>query len=121
MYEMAGYSTQQVNALLESEEAAIVERAFQSGENPAAVFYKIAQKLGYQAQAKQEPKTEDASEKVVKSAEKLAKIADGMSKNKSVSGGGSSDAAPSLQELADMDDSEFDKATSGKNWQKMWG
>lgn len=121
MYELAGYNEPQVIQLLESEEAAIVERAFLSGENPAKKFYEIAKALGYQPKAKEAEKKADPTLKVVESAEKLAQIAKGMEKNKSVSGGGSADSAPSLTELADMDDAEFEKATSGDNWKRMMG
>jgi hypothetical protein len=121
MYELGGFNQQQVNAMLESEEAAIVERALIAGENPAATFYKIAQTLGYKPAAKEAPKKDDATDKVVQAAEKLAQIQKGMEKNKSVSGGGGADTAPSLTDLADMDDAEFDKATSGDNWKKMMG
>jgi len=121
MYETAGYAPEQVNALMESEEAAIVERAFLSGENPAAKLYKIAQTLGYKpAAAKTTEKA--APDKLVDSAEKLAKIAEGMNKNKSTAGGGSADNAPTLQEIADMDDAEFDKiAGDPKKWKKLMG
>ena len=121
IYEDAGYAPDQVNALLESEEAAIVERAFLSGKNPAAQLYKIAKTLGYKPAAKEEPKGKSDADKVLESAKKLAEIQKGMDKNKSVSGGGGGNDAPSLIELADMDDAEFDKATSGKNWEKMMG
>jgi hypothetical protein len=122
MYEDAGYAPEQVNLLLESEEAAIVERAMMNGENPAAKLYKIAQTLGYKPAAKEEPKPgKTEADKVVLAAEKLAQIQKGMEKNKSVSGGGGADSAPSLAELAEMDDAEFDKATSGENWKKMMG
>jgi hypothetical protein len=122
VYEDAGYDANQVNALLESEEAAIVERAFLSGENPAAKLYKIAKTLGYQPKAKEAPKKEtDATAKVLDSAERLANIAKGMEKNKSVSGGGGADSTPTLTELADMDDAEFEKMTAGDNWKKMMG
>jgi hypothetical protein len=120
MYEAAGFSEADVNALLESEEASIVQRAKVEGKNPARVMYEIAQKLGYQQKAKEAPKA-DPAETVVKSAEKLAKIADGMAKNKATSGGGAADNTPTLSELVDMDDAEFDKMTSGKKWKEMMG
>jgi hypothetical protein len=118
MYELAGFGADQVNVMLESEEAAIVERALLAGENPAKAFYSIAKKLGYAPKTKEPDPTDN---KVIDAAKKLAKIADGMSKNKAVNGGGSAESAPSLQELADMDDGEFEKATSGKKWREMWG
>lgn len=121
VYELAGYPEHQVNALLESEEAAIVERAFMSGENPAKKLYQIAQTLGYKPATKEAAKTVDPIDKVVNSAEKLAKIASGMERNKSVSGAGAADTAPSLSDLADMDDVEFEKATSGKKWKELMG
>lgn len=129
IYETAGYNQQQVNALLESEEAAIVERALMDGENPAKRIYQIAQKLGYAPKAteKDDPVNEqvkkqaDTADKTLLAAKKLEKIAKGMDKNKSLSGGGAGNEAPSLEELLDMPEEEFSKHTDGKKWAGLMG
>lgn len=131
IYETAGYAPQQVAQLLESEEAAIAERAFMDGKNPAAVIYDIAKKLGYQAKAKEAPKEAEPDKSAViqkqtadatlEAAKKLAQIQKGMDKNKSLSGAGGGNEAPSLEELVMMDDAAFEKHTSGAKFKELMG
>ncbi len=130
IYEAGGFDQAQINAMLESEEAAIVERSLMNGENPARAIYKIAKTLGYQPKAKeavadpvneQVKKQADTAEKTLAAATKLEKIAKGMDKNKSLSGAGGGSDAPSLEELLDMPEEEFTKHTSGKKWAGLMG
>lgn len=131
IYEAAGFPPQQIAQLLESEEASIAERAFMEGKNPAAVIYDIAQKLGYQKAVKVEAKSDPVAEQVntqaktadktLEAAKHLEKIAKGMEKNKTLTGGGGGNDEPSLEELAMMDEDAFTKATSGKKWQGLMG
>lgn len=129
MHEAAGFNQQQINAMLESEEAAIVERATMDGKNPAQVIYNIAKTLGYAPKAaekddavtEQVKKQADTADKTLLAAKKLEKIAKGMDKNKSLSGGGAGNEAPSLEELLDMPEEEFSKHTDGKKWAGLMG
>lgn len=130
MHEAAGFNPQQINAMLESEEAAIVERALMDGQNPASAIYKIAKTLGYAPKAadkKGDPVNEqverqaDTADKTLQAAKKLEKIAKGMDKNKSLSGGGGGTDAPSLEELLEMPEEEFAKHTGGKKWAGLMG
>lgn len=129
MYEMAGFEPQEVATLLESEEAAIVQRAMQVGKNPAQAIYDTAKKLGYQPKqaAKDDPVKEQVetqaktADKTLEAAKKLEKIAKGMDKNKSLAGAGGGNEAPSLEELLDMDEAEFTKHTAGKKFQALMG
>lgn len=135
MYETAGYGPQQVAQLLESEEAAIVEKAMIDGENPAKRIYDIAKLYGYQpkakagntearkdmAEQKREALQNETADKTLEAAKKLEKIAKGMDKNKSLAGSGGGNDAPSLEELVMMDDTAFEKATSGKKFQELMG
>lgn len=141
MYEVAGYGPQQIAQLLESEEAAIVEKAMMDGANPAERIYEIATKVyGYQPKAKETPVSEvnnearkvmaeelrdktqaKTAELTLESAKKLEKIAKGMDKNKSLSGSGGGTEAPSLEELVMMNDSDFEKATSGAKFKELMG
>jgi len=52
----AGYDENTANELLKQEEAAIVDRAFRNGENPAERIFKVAQARGYSYQAPQPEK-----------------------------------------------------------------
>jgi len=137
MYEVAGYAPHQVNALLESEEAAIVERALIDGANPAEKIYEIATKVyGYKPAIKTADPAETnnaareamaaevqqkTADKTLEAAKKLEKIAKGMDKNKSLSGGGAANEDPGLEELAAMSDAEFEKATAGAKFRELMG
>jgi hypothetical protein len=131
VYQISGFGEADITKLLESEEAAIVERAMIEGKNPAKVIYDIAKQFGYQPKAKEAAKDDPVNEQVKKqaatadktleAAKKLEKIAKGMDKNKSLGGGGGGNEAPSLEELLDMDEGEFSKHTSGKKFREMMG
>lgn len=134
IYETAGYNQAQVNQLLESEEAAIVERAMLDHVNPAKRIYDIAKGLGYAPKAaiKADPVNEqtqrqaDTADKTLEAAKKLEKIAKGMDKNKSLAGAGGGNDQPTLEELAMMAmdplrESEFEKHTAGTKFKAVMG
>lgn len=131
-YELTGFAPQQVEALLQSEESAIVERALLDGVNPAKRIYDVAQKVyGYKPKAAEVEKADPVSEQVqrqektadktLEAAKKLEKIAKGMDKNKSLSGAGGGNEAPGLEELAMMSLEDFEKHTSGAKFKELMG
>lgn len=108
---------------LRAEEKQIIKTAAQFQVSPAAFMYALAQAGGYtpkqaqQAAAEaQEPiKQPTPEEKIKMQAEGQARAANPVGK-----AGAAGNGKLDLKALAMLDDDEFDKATSGKNWSKMW-
>lgn len=109
-----------VGLQLRAEEKQIIKTAAQFQVSPAAFMYALAQAGGYtpkQAAAEaQEPiKQPTPEEKIKMQAEGQARAANPVGK-----AGAAGNGKLDLKALAMLDDDEFDKATSGKNWSKMW-
>jgi hypothetical protein len=101
---IAGYDEQTANELLKQEEAAIVSKAFQDGENPAARMYALAKRRGFSA-PKPQPTTQPKTSK-------LQTLKQGISTNKSLGssqGSANSDEVIDSTDIADMTDDEVDK------------
>jgi hypothetical protein len=85
----------------------ISAKAMQDGVNPGERIYEMAKKAGYTSR----PPTE----------EKAAKIEKGLSASKSVSGMSASPPVKNRAEaLLAMTDEEFDEATKGDKWRKLF-
>lgn len=97
----AGYDESTANDLLKQEEAAIVHRAFQNGENPAERIFKVAQARGYSGTPPTAPK------KVVS---KLDSVKQGLKTAKAL---GSSTPADNenldINNIDNMSDEELDR------------
>jgi hypothetical protein len=108
-----------LNRMILNEEKEIIQMCARMNVSPAAFMYNLASAVGYapkQAAAEvQEVKQPSAEEKIKMVAEGQARAANPVGKAGSA-GNGKLD----LKALALLDDDEFDKATSGKNWSKMW-
>jgi len=126
MWARTGITSQdEINTLLENEEAAIVNRAMQEGRNPAEVLYGIAQEFGYRP-ASTEPAGPTPEERTAKAtetaAQQLKTLAAGQKHAKSLANAPSSgEINPSAEDLIAMDFEEFAKLTAGKNWRKYGG
>ena len=113
--QLMGWSPQQAQEILQANELAIAQQARASGKSPAQIVYEMAKHRGY---AGKKPEPEPAK---VAAADKLETVASGQRAAKSLSqASGGTPRASSLQALLDMDDDEFDKATSGKKWSDIW-
>lgn len=89
-----------------SQEFDIVQVALRQGVNPAERLYEVAKRRGF----KPKPK-----------ADKIATLEKGQKAARSIgAAGGATAKASSLEALLSMSDSEFDKATSGNKWQKLF-
>lgn len=110
-----GYPEDQAERMLEQDIINISDDAFRRGINPAKRFYDYAKSRGFSKQeAAQVVKEQTATDKI-------KTIAAGQQAGKSLgSAPGSSQAALSLQALADMPQDEFDKIDA-KTWRKMMG
>lgn len=106
------------------EAASYIQRAVQSGTNPAAMVYELAKEMGYTPETSDpEPKQEAKAE--VKS---LKEQAQKIQAAKSLSGASGSQPKGEIQDMEaadvdNLDDSEFDRLFTGpdgeKNWQKL--
>lgn len=105
-YKVLGWSEPQAQQALINETIQIGMYAESQGKNPAEVFYTLARDRGYQ------PKSPEQS------ASTLEKLKKNVERTSTLGPGGKSNAAPSLADIAAMDDDEFDKAT--ENWAKLW-
>jgi hypothetical protein len=97
-YTAVGYQPEEISRLLQDDELAIVNKAFQDEANPAERIYNIAVARGFSSK-KQAPGQQkiEAIDKGVKASRTLANVSGGTSKGLS------------LETIAEMSDEEFDK------------
>lgn len=104
-YESLGYSKQEASMFVQQEEISIVEKSIADEVSPAERVYMLAKARGYAPKKEQKQETSiENIEKGVKNAKSLGAIS-----------GKSSDQI-SLEQLADLEGEEFDKA-----WDKLIG
>lgn len=100
----AGFSPEQADATAKQEEVAIVTKAFQDGENPAARIYAWSKALGYKQAAPKQP-----------AEAKIDTLAKGTAATSLAQAGGKAPDPDSWEAIAVIeDDDEFDKA-----WARM--
>lgn len=109
-----GYPPQQAVQIAHANEAEMVAMALNQGANPAERIYALAKVRGYTAKpAKQATPTP---------AEKLETVQKGQQAARSLSNAPGSASKPgSLEALLEMSDEEFDEATKGNKWPKLFG
>ena len=112
-YMALGLSEQQANARLQADAIAIAQQAYQIGESPAALAYRLADALGYRKSA---TTAEAAPTNVLAMRQQGQRMATGGG-----GGGGNKGTIPSFAELASMSNEAFEAATKGGNWQKIMG
>jgi hypothetical protein len=110
---LMGYNDQQAAQLVDAEALNYAITMTQNGVNPVQAFYETARQRGYKGQAPAAP-----AETQVNLQELQANIASAESMGPS---GAAPVDGPSLAQLAEMSDDEFESATSGDNWKKLWG
>lgn len=99
----AGYDEATANDLLKQEEAAIVHRAFQNGENPAERIFKVAQARGYTPS----PAAPVATKKPIS---KLDSVKQGLKTAKALGPSTPSDADNlDINDIENMSDAEVDR------------
>lgn len=103
-----GYNAMEAKQALENDEMSVVARAYQSGENPAAVIYRMAQATGYK-------KSAPAGQ------EKMKTLQKGVEASKTLGVGGAAAGNPTPEQIANMSDAEFAelKAKLGKKGQRL--
>lgn len=108
-YISAGYNPQNASYLAQRDAFEIANNARQSGKNGAEIFHNLAKKRGFKA------KLSDKSE-----IEQLKELAESKETSTTLGTLGSGSRDVSLADLAAMSDEDFDKATSGDLWRKLW-
>lgn len=107
----AGYTDKEARQLILEDEAAIVATALTKGNNPAESIYKIAKLRGYQGKS-----NINAQQKINENEEKIQTLERGLRASKSVNSGGiNAKESLSLEDIARMDDDEFDNV----DWNKV--
>jgi hypothetical protein len=103
--------------------------AEQRGQNAAAVIYQMAKASGWKPKAAAAASQPTATNGTAQQqpdpagAKKLETVARGQAANQSIgklNGQSAPTGAPSLEELSKMSDEEFDAATKGDNWRKLF-
>lgn len=132
-----GYSDADIAKTLRAEEKGLVERAFQSGKSPAAFIYELAKANGYQpapasaqnrngaangdggAATAAAPATPAAPAAPPKPSvtDEVARIAAAQAAGKSLSGAGGTGSELSIEALATLSESEFEKLYQSKKGQ----
>jgi hypothetical protein len=86
---------------------ALAARALQSGRSPAEMAYALAKNQGY-------------APKAAPNADKIANIQKGQKATPSMPGGGQKASQGfGIEDIANMDDDEFNKMLDDDNWKKM--
>lgn len=111
-----------LNRTILAEEKQIIQLCAQMGVSPAAFMYNLAAAVGYAPKAAVEPA--QAAPAVVQPTpeEKVKMVAEGQARasNPVSKAGSAGNGKIDLKALAMLDEDEWDKATSGKNWEKLW-
>lgn len=106
-HEAAGFSKEQAAQMLHEDEAAIVATALSQNVNPGERIYNLAKLRGYQGKAADQSNNNQ---------QKMDALEKGLRASKSIgSVGSSSDERMSLEDIANMNDSDFAKV----DWNKV--
>lgn len=105
---MAGYDQATANELMKQEEAAIVAKAFEDGENPAERIYNLAKRRGYSQSAKSQ------SGQAPKSS-KLDMVKQGLKVNKSLG----SNQGSAAKQVESFDENDIDNMSDAEI-EKLW-
>lgn len=101
-----GYSDQEARDAVVRNEMQLAESQMSRRENPAKVIYELAKRRGYQQQPQKAPQNNLQENK-----EKVDRVERGIKASRSLNGKGESprNHVPTLEELNEMSDKEFDQ------------
>ena len=105
MWEQLGLPRDQAMHQVQQEAWSLVQQGLQTGQNPAEVFYSMAPQAAT-------PPAQPVAEQVMESA-RLQEQATSLGTR------GSARNRYTVSDLSSMDAAEFDKVTSGANWEKL--
>ena len=123
-YVALGLDAQQAAGRVQQDAYALAQHAFQQGLSPSELAYRMAAALGYtrkQAAAAivdEELATEPTPATQAEQAVKMR--AAGATRGKTTGGAASTGGALTFAELANLDNEEFAKMTSGKKWDRLF-
>lgn len=109
-----GYSQEQINAQIEVDVRALVQQAYNSGKNPAELFYTYAKMRGYSPQAAQPAPVPQAAAQVQAFAE-----AQRQTQSLAPAGGPSNDGGVTLESVAKMSEAELAAMPKAKRDEMM--
>ena len=109
---MLGFTEAQAMQSVEIEAWQYAVTASKQGVDPVEMFYTVAKQRGYKGANNGTP--DGAPQPSV------SELKENMSRAESMGPSGSSPKSITLADLANMSDSEFDKATSGEAWEQLW-
>jgi len=107
-YTTLGWDPMSAQAAIQQEAISIGMDAERRGVSAAERFYELAKLRGF-AQAAPSPTPQPVAEQRAK-----------RQQAQSLGPSGKTAKRPTLSELAEMDDEDFDKLTEGNNWRKLW-
>lgn len=108
---MMGYNDQQASQIVDAEAINYAITMTQNGVDPVQTFYQTAAQRGYKQPAAPAEAQVD-----------ITQLSENIQRAESIGPSGDTPSgAPTLAQLSEMSDDEFEAATSGKNWQKLWG
>ena len=110
-----GVSPPEIQRAIINDTVYLAQQAARAGKTPPQAFYDMAVARGYAKAAKAQP-TAAASSNRVQQVAQGQRAAAGMGAS-----GGDSGGDLSLAKLENMSDDEFEQATSGERWRKLWG
>lgn len=122
-YVALGLEATQAAARVQQDGYALAMHAFQSGMSPSELAYRVATTLGYKAAAPAAVATSSSGEPAPAktAAEQAVEMRAAGAARTRQSGAGNTTGQITFADLAAMDNDEFHKMTSGKNWQKLAG
>lgn len=110
------YKDSDIQQYILNDAAMIAAQALNNNMSPAAVVYEFAKARGWPGKAPAAPKAVQATD-----ATKLAVVAQGQKQASPLSeANGSAPAPTSVDALLKMSDADFEKATKGDNWRKLF-
>lgn len=126
-YVALGLDHNQAAGRVQQDAFALAQHAFQQGASPSELVYRMAAALGYKkaSVAAQQIATADEELAVAPApktqAEQAVEMrAAGAQRGKTTGGAASTGGALTFAELANLDNDEFAKMTSGKKWDKLF-
>ena len=116
-----GYSPVEQAQMINAEALGVAARAIGQNKNPAAVIYALAQHSGYKAPSANGDGAADATAQPT-AGERLARVAAGQQQGRGLGGARGAGPAPlTAQRLAEMSDSDFEKAMNTEEGRALFG
>jgi hypothetical protein len=120
-YLALGLDAQQAAARVQQDGFALASHAFQHGYSPSELIYRVSKAQGWKGlTAGGEPATVTAAEQSTPAEQVVEMRAAGADRAKGGGGAPARSGPMTLQELANLDNDEFAKLTSGKKWEKLF-